>query len=244
MSHEIISASLQRQRLLAATQVADVSGGITFLSSKNQNSQLSDTYVIAHADGEGASTLALLLAEFIQPEPMFIEIGTLTSRAFKSLDETRLFTASRDVPYPERAAMDHRMRHPEIPALVEFGGPYWRESIEVALMLAAEPFWAAVHYCFLASDGDEELRIPKRAERDGIRSPIVFGSYKLHQEKRSGLIKIPTLPKDIQRLVFAEGHSLREALRISEDIFSRAYFLGEYQEFGQRVDKDILYGNA
>ena len=244
MSHEIISANLQRQRLVAATQVADVSGGVTFLTSKNQNSQLSDTYVIAHADGKGASTLALLLAEFIEPEPMFIEIGTLTSRAFKSLDESRLFTASRDAPYPERAAMDHRMRHPEIPAIVEFGGPYWRESIKIAQMLVAQPFWAMVHYCFLASDHDEELRMLKIAERDGIKHPIVFGGYKLHQEKRSGLIKIPTLPNDIQRLVFAEGHSLREALWISEDIFSRVHFLAEYHEFGQQVLKEILYGNA
>ena len=240
MSSEIVYRSPHQDRIHAATQVADVAGGINFPTSKGQASQLTDTFVIAHYDGEGASTLALFLSQFIEPEPMVIEVATPASRAFKSVPPERRFTPPIGVENPVRTAMDERLRHPEIPTIVEFGRVHWRDAIDIAVRLEKPPLSATAYFCFLASENDRTLQIPNLAKEAGVQNIIVFGGYKLPRETRPGVIKIPTLPSDMQRLIYSEGLSLSDAVNASIDRFSILDFVLEFQGFGGNVLWDMM----
>lgn len=239
MSNDIVSQNPHLARIQAVTQVENVSSGISFPTSKAEGSRLSETYFIAHYDGEGASTLALLLSEFISPEPMIMEIGTPASRAFKSLTSERRFTPEMNMQYPARTAMDERLRHPEIPTIAEFGRMHWRDAIDTATKLQNPPFAGTVYFCFLASENDRTLQIPNLAVDSGLQNVIVFGGYKLARETRERVIKIPTIPIDMQRLIFSEGLSLTDAANASDDRFSALEFLVELKKFGSDVEWEM-----
>ena len=64
MSNQIIPRDPNFARLRTAMQVEDPRSGIRFPTIVSDASGLADTYIIAHYDGEGASTLALFLSLF------------------------------------------------------------------------------------------------------------------------------------------------------------------------------------
>lgn len=236
MSNDIVIRSPQWAALCAVTKVEDVASGVSFPTSKSQASGLTNTYIIAHYDGEGASTLALLLSSFITRDPIIFEIGTPASRAFKSLPEERRFAPPTHAANPVNAAIDERLRRPEIPAIVEFGRMHWRDAIDVARHLEGLRFSAPVTFCFLASENDQALKIPNLASDAGLHKVLVFGGHKIARETRDGVIKIPTIPSDMQRLVYSEGLSLTDAANTTSDKFSLGVFLDEMKQFGLDVN--------
>jgi hypothetical protein len=213
-------------------QVEDPRSGISFPTIVSEASGLADTYIIAHYDGDGASTLALFLSLFMQTDPVVMEIGTNASRAFKSLPEDSVFRPPAGTQYPARIAMDERLRHPSKPAILEFGRTHWRDAIDIAAQLQRPPFSAASHFCFVASENDRELKVPELAHQKGVHNIVTFGGHKIAQETRLNVIKIPTLPDSMQRLVYNDGLSLRDAVDASEDRFSVMQFIAELHVFG------------
>lgn len=239
MSNDIVTRSPHWDAICAVTKVEDVASGVSFPTSKSQASHLADTFIIAHYDGEGASTLALMLSSFITRDPMIFEIGTPASRAFKSLPEERRFAPPVHAANPVNAAIDERLRHPEIPAIVEFGRMHWRDAINVARHLQGPRFSATVYFCFLASENDQTLQIPNLASDAGLHKVLVFGGHKIARETRDGVIKIPTIPSDMQRLVYSEGLSLTDAANTTSDKFSLGVFLDEMKQFGLDVNWEL-----
>lgn len=241
MTKDLITRDPGFGRIQEATQVKIFGSAIDFPNTVSPMSGLAETYVVSHYDGEGASTLALLLAQFISPSPLIIEVGTNKSRAYKSVGKEDIFRPDQDADRPVYQAMDERLRNPSRTAIIEFGRGLWREAIAVSRTLQAPNLDGKVYYCFLASDQDLELKTVNLARKEGIKDLIVFGMPKLAREKREGFIKIPTLPREIQSLVYRDGFSMLDAISTTRDRYSLTQFGSELERFAMQVGEALAH---
>ena len=87
----------------------------------------------------------------------------------------------------------------------------------------------------MVSKNDEKLAFQKFSEDCGIHDLIVFGEHEIRKENRANVIRIPTLPKEIQDAFYLEGLSFIEAVHSCPALFTRRDFISRLQHFHQQV---------
>lgn len=235
----IVPHDPHRQRLVTATRVEDPTGALRFPVSISETG-LADTFILVHRDGNGASTLALLLEPFLRHSPLVIEVGTNLSRALQSIPRVR----HHHLPDPDRAsldkALDWRSQRPGIPAIIECGRTLYKEGIEAARLLANPPFNASAPLFVIANQHDRDLKLARLARQHAPGPVVVVGEAQGRWRDSDGeVIPIPQLTAGIQRLIYGDGLGMGDALRSCEEIFATRSFFDEYVRFGRHVAAEL-----
>lgn len=235
----IVPHDPHRQRLVTATRVEDPTGTFRFPVSISETG-LADTFILVHHDGNGASTLALLLEPFLKHPPLVIEVGTNLSRALQSIPQERYH----HLPDVDRTslhkALDWRAQRPGIPAIIECGRKLYREGIDAARLLANPPFNARAPLFVITNEHDRDLKLARLARQHAPGPVVVVGEAQGRwRDSDDGVIPIPQLTAAIASLIYADGLRMGDALRSCEEIFATQSFFDEYVRFGRRVAAEL-----
>ena len=234
MNNEISRQDPAYGRLLAANR-SNRTELVRFPMKLAASSGLAPTYIIAKYDGGvGTSTLAAILGMFM-PKPLFVEIGGNSSRAFKAIDKADIVRYPSSDPDRFQRGFDARLQQASRPAIIELEQSLYRDAIKAAVALRSEPFCSSAILIFVASKNDEKLAFQKLSDDCGIHDLIIFGEHEIRGEKRPNVIRIPTLPKEIQDAFYIEGLSFMEAVQSCPALFTRTDFIGRLQHFHQQV---------
>lgn len=235
MTTDIVPFDPFRSKLQAATQIMNPTGAVTLPQSISEYG-INVTYFLVHRDGIGASTVALMLEPFLPVEPLIMEVGTNVSRALKYVPrQDRHFHVQEANETSIPKALDWRLERPGTPAILEVGRTLYKEAINTAIALTSIDHEAQVIFIFIANEHDDQLKIPELARNMGLQRVVVLGEYKGNWSKRSGIIPIPRLSSDVERLVTQESKSMREAFLLSQGTFSRIQFAHAYRIFGKSI---------
>ena len=234
MSNELTRQDPAYGRLLAANR-SHTTELVRFPMKLARETGLAPTYVIAKYDGGvGSSTLAAILGMFMN-NPLFIEIGGNKSRAFKAIDEADIVRFPSSDPDRFQRGFDARLQQASRPAIIELEQSLYRDAIQATVALRTEPFYSSAILIFVASKNDEKLAFRKLSDDCGVHDLIIFGEHEIRSEKRADVIRIPTLPKEIQDAFYVEGLSFMEAVQSCPALFTRKIFIGRLQQFHQQV---------
>ena len=181
-----------------------------------------------------SSTLAAILGMFMN-NPLFIEIGGNKSRAFKAIDEADIVRFPSSDPDRFQRGFDARLQRASRPAIIELEQSLYRDAIQATVDLRSEPFCSSAILIFVASNNGEKLAFQKLSDDCGIHDLIIFGEHEIRGEKRANVIRIPTLPKEIQDAFYVEGLSFMEAVQSCPALFTRKDFINRLQNFHQQV---------
>lgn len=235
MSTEIIRQDPAYSRLLDLREQATKLPSAKFPLKRAAESGLAPSFLIArYGGGVGASTAAAMLALFID-NPLFVQIGGNSSRAFRGLSEEDRLRFPSDDPHRYEKAFDARLEHASRPAFIEFEQTLLREAITATCILRGDGFHSSATLIFVASVDDEKIAYRSLAEAAGIDDLIVLSAPQVQKESRAGVIRIPTLPKEIASAFYTHGKTLPEAIRSCPGLFSIAKLEQDLREFNHKI---------
>ncbi len=110
-----------------------------------------------------------------------------------------------------------------------------REAITATCILRGDGFHSSATLIFVASVDDEKIAYRSLAEAAGIDDLIVLSAPQVQKESRAGVIRIPTLPKEIASAFYTHGKTLPEAIRSCPGLFSIAKLEQDLREFNHKI---------
>lgn len=238
MSNDLIMQDPYANTIRAATAIVDPAAGFR-IPTQISPAGLCDTWIIIHRDGNGASTLAHFLACLMDSSAFIIEVGTPTSRALNFLPEQWHLHLPASNADALAEAIDRRMDKPSSPSIIECGRTLYKEGIEAALNIAAEPFCGRVVLCFLASEHDANLKVPNFALMQGVKDVLVFAEATGRPAPQQHAISIPRLPPELAKQIYSNGLSIADALDASLNVFSRQMFFLKSTKFAEQVVRSV-----
>lgn len=239
MSNDIMNSDPAYQKLAEVSRKREFQPLERFPEKRTAQTGFAPTYIIARYDGGvGASTLAAMLMPFLT-NPLLIEIGGNKPRALKSVDrENRIHIPFVDHnPFGE--ALDARIQNASRTAIIECEQTAYRDAIEATTILRGAPFHNAAYLLIILAGIDNKLALVDLAHRSDIDDPIVFAQGGYSHASSEDIIRIPTLPKQLQTEIYQNGKGVLEALRDNQTMYTATIFAHEYVRFGKQVHDRI-----
>lgn len=235
MSNEIVRQDPAYSRLLELKERATTLPFQKFPLNRAPVSGLAPSYLFARYDGGvGASTAASMLSLFVD-NPLFVQIGGNASRVFQGLPKEDLLSFPFDDPARFENAFDARLEHASRPAFIEFEQTLYREAITATSILRGDGFHSSATLIFVASVDDEKIAYRSLAEAAGIDDLIVLGAPQLQKEGRSGVIRMPALPREIASAFYTHGKTLPESIRSCPGLFAAKKLKHDLREFNHKI---------
>ena len=178
---------------------------------------LAPTFIISRIDGGvGASMFALMLSLYLREQPLIIQVGGMSSWAYRELAEDHfIHVKPGEEEDPIAGPLDRRLKQGERIAIIEYEQALPREAIETTNYIADRLDGYAMLF-LIADKHDQNFKLLQTAMDMGVGCVLGMRKYALMQCQNETLLQIPSVPSAIAAKLQSQPSSFAYALKGSE----------------------------
>jgi hypothetical protein len=206
----------------------------------NERTNLAPTFTIGRVDGGvGCSTFALMMAQYVKEQPLVIQVGGMKSWAYRDLPENHFVHIKPSEKEGGREdvladTLDHRLKHGERIAIIEYEQALASEAIHSANFIANELQGFSMLF-LIADKNDLKFKLLEAATNVGCQHVVGLRKYGLAQPQDDPLLQIPSVPSAIATKLQTQPSSFAYQLRAPENPVAAMRFKARLDAFFEEI---------